>query len=115
MSRLVPFAYVPQRPDLVQFPGFSVRGDGKEQGGTQAAGVSKYKKLWSEANAGESCRGSMAVLDRSVEQATLIHECPLLSVSLLFFLVPSHVYISQLCQSRAGESQVGPWHGILKG
>lgn len=51
-----------QRPDLVQFPGFGSRENGKEQGGTQGAGVSKYKKLWSEASAGEICRGSMAVL-----------------------------------------------------
>lgn len=58
---------LPQRPDLVQFPGFSSRGMGRSKEDLDGWCQQIQKKLWGEANAGEICRRSMAVLDRSVE------------------------------------------------
>lgn len=53
----------PQRPELAQFPGSGVRGNGEgEPTGPQAVGVRKHEQLWGEATTGEIGRGSMTVL-----------------------------------------------------
>lgn len=124
-SRLTSCIHIqPQRPGLASSVGPGLLqekvGRGQEWEGTQAVSINKHEYQWDKT--GEICRRSivtsMLPLVSSVEKAAGIiyreghWELRLL---LLFFLYPSHFYISQLCWSLGWVTEVGPSCSALQG
>lgn len=59
---------------------------------------------------GESCQTTAEVTGNHNHSC-----CATATGSPFFFLVPGHLYMSQLCQMEWGETDAGPWCSALKG